>query len=323
MSKTLWYITLAVLTLTVGCADSAVFEVPDAPVQESRIRVENDEGALRQRVQRHSEPLPVVPIGQSAGALGSSADGSFALVLVGAVEPPDIDGTRLHASHSVIHGSKAYVAYNVQGPVRKGGVEVLDVSDPAEPTIVSQALFIDTDVSALHLKGATELYLATATDDPAFPTPAVLEVVDLHGGKLTGDSRRVDLPSYAGTGVYLTDGLLYVTSGTGGDPVGGLSVFDPSSLALVRFDPFEDARAVHAKGGLVVAMRGTPGGLRLYDAGSGAFLRSYEPGGANIPESKSSVFLSRDCAFYAAGEDGLRVVNVETGATVATLAVPD
>ncbi len=317
------YMGLTGLALTIGCADAAVFEVPDAPVQQGRIQVQNDEGVLRHRVQLRAEPLPVVPVGQSAALLGAPADAAFELVLVGEVEPPEVDGTRLQASHSAIHGSGAYVAYNVQGAVRKGGVDVFDVSHPDEPALVSQALFTDTDVSAIHLQGSTELFLATATDDMAFSTPAVLEVVGLQGGKLTTESRRVDVPSYAGTGVHVAGGLLYVTSGTGGDPVGGLSVFDPSTLALVSFDAFEDARAVDVKGGLVVAMRGTPGGLRFYDAGDGAFLRSYETGGATIPESKSTVFLSRGCAFYAAGDEGMRVVNVETGATVTTLSVPD
>jgi hypothetical protein len=322
-SNALRYIGLALLAFTVGCADAAVFEVPDAPAQRGRIQVQNDEEVLRQRVQVRSELLPVVPVGQFAAALESPGDASFALVLVGEVEPPALDGTQLQASHSVIHGSKAYVAYNVQGPVRKGGVDVFDMSQPDEPALISQALITDTDVSALHLQGSTELYLATATDDMIFESPAVLEVVDMQGGKLTAETHRVDLPSYAGTGVHLAGGMLYVTSGTGGEPVGGLSIFDPATLALMRFDPFDDARAVDVKGGVVVAMRGTPGGLRFYDAGDGAFLRSFEPGGANVPESKATVFLSRGCAFYAAGDEGLRVVNVETGVTVATLSVPD
>ena len=322
-SKTLRYIGLVGLTLTVGCADYGVLEVPDPPADQGRIRVQNDEGVLRQRVRLRSETLPVVPVGQTEATLASPGDASFALVLVGEVEPPMLDETQLQASHSVIHGSRAYVAYNVQGPVRKGGVEVFDLSQPDEPALVSQALFTDTDVSAIHLRGATELFLATATDDMAFPTPAVLEVVELQGGKLTTESDRVDLPSYAGTGVHVAAGALFVTSGTGGEPVGGLSVFDPATRGLLSFDPFDDARAVAVKGGMVVTMQGTPGRLRYYDAGDGAFLQSHEPGGANVPESKSTVFLSRGCAFYAAGDEGLRVVNVETGGTVTTLPVPD
>lgn len=317
------YIGLAGVAFMVGCADAGVFEGPEDVPQQGRIHVQNDEAVLRARVRTVSEPLAIVPIGPTAAAPRSPADGSFGLVLVAQVAPPELDGTTLQASHSSIHGNTVYVAYNVQGAVRKGGVDVFDVSQPDDIELESSALFDDTDVSALDLHGVTELYLVTATDDAAFSTPAVLEVVDLQGGKLTTESGRFDLPSYAGTGVRIQGNTVYVTSGTGGDPVGGLSVFDASTREFGAFDAFEDARAVDIKGGYLVAMRGTPGELRLYDAASGAYTKSFASGGANVPESKSTVFIARQCAFYAAGDEGLRVVDLESGATVVTLPVPD
>ncbi len=314
---------IAGVSLTVACADVGHFQEPEDVQQPGRIVVQNDEAVLRGRVRLVSEPLTVVPVGPAAAAPRSPADGSFELVLVAQVAPPELDGTTLQASHSAIHGNKAYVAYNVQGPERKGGVDVFDVSNLDNVTLESAALFDGTDVSALDLHGATQLYLATATDDAAFATPAVLEVVELQGGKLTAQSSRIDLPSFAGTGVRIQGSTAYVTSGTGGDPVGGLSIFDAATLTLASFDAFEDARAVDVKGDYVVAMRGTPGELRLYDSATGAFSTSYASGGANVPESKSTVFIARKCAFYAAGDEGLRVVDLASGATVVTLPVPD
>ncbi len=317
------YMGLAGLAFVAGCAESTVIGGPEDVPQEGRITVETDLAVLRGRVRSTSERLSIVPVVPGTVVPRSPADGSFELVLVAEVDPPELGGTTLQASHSAIHGNKAYVAYNVQGPERKGGVDVFDVSDPADVTLESAALFDDTDVSALDLKGATELYLATASDDGAFSTPAVLEVVDLQGGQVTTQSTRIDLPSYAGTGVRVQGSTLYVTSGTGGDPVGGLSIFDAATLELSSFDAFEDARAVDLKGDYVVAMRGTPGELRLYAAASGAYSTSYASGGANVPESKSTVFIAKQCAFYAAGDEGLRVVDLASGSTVVTLPIPD
>lgn len=317
------YIGLAVVIAAVGCGDSGVIEGPDAVPQEGRIVVQDDRAVLGERVRVVSQPLAIIPVGPTGAPPMTPADGSLSLVLVAEVAPPAVDGTTLQASHSVIHGNKAYVSYNVQGAVRKGGVDVFDVSDPDNVGLESSALFQDTDVSALDLQGATKLYLATATDDLAFATPAALEVVELTGGLLTTQSSRIDLPSYAGTGVRAQGDLVYVTSGTGGDPVGGLSVYDRETLGLVAFDPFEDARAVAVKNDVVVAMRGTPGELRLYDATTNGFVQSFASGGANIPESKATVFIAKSCAFYAAGDEGLRVVDLGTGATVVTMPVPD
>ncbi len=312
--------------VALGCADANVAAPPDLP-QAGRIRVQNDESVLRGRVRVVAEPLTISPVGPAAsvmaGGPAGGSDDSFSLALIAEVAPPELDGIRLQASHSLIQGSRAYVTYNVQGPVRKGGVDVFDVSHPESVELVSSALFTDTDVSAADLHGASDLYLATATDDPAFAEPAVLEVVELHGGQLTTSSRRVGLPSYAGTGVRVQGGTVYVTSGTGGDPVGGLSVFDRTTLELAAFDPFEDARAVDVQGGLVVALRGTPGELRVYDGPGTTFVRSFASGGANVPESKGTVSIAKPCVFYAAGDAGLRVVDLETGSTVVTLPVPD
>jgi hypothetical protein len=311
-----------------GCGDASLTGVApsqDLP-QAGRIRLVNDKSALRARVTELAAPLAVGPVGRlltlEAGPAGGS-DPGVSLALIAEVAPPEVDGVRLQASHSLIAGSRAYVTYNVQGPVRKGGVDVFDVSRPESVELVSSALFTDTDVSAADLHGSSDLYLATATDDPAFATPAVLEVMALQGGELTTASRRVDLPSYAGTGVRVQGNTVYVTSGTGGDPVGGLSVFDRTTLELSAFDPFEDARAVDVRDGLVVALRGTPGELRLYDGKGVTLERSYASGGANIPESKGTVSIAAPCVFYAAGDEGLRVVDLESGATVVTLAVPD
>jgi hypothetical protein len=312
-----------------GCADGRLTDVAgarDLP-QEGRIRVQNDESVLRARVRVLAQPLAIRPVGPALSVQGGSpaggSDDGFSLALIAEVAPPEVDGIRLQASHSLIQGSRAYVTYNVQGPVRKGGVDVFDVSHPESVELSSSALFMDAEVSAADLHGASDLYLATATDDPAFATPAVLEVVELHGGQLTTTSRRVGLPSYAGTGVRVQGGTVYVTSGSGGDPVGGLSVFDRTTLERAAFDPFEDARAVDVRDGLVVALRGTPGELRLYDGKGLTFERSFASGGANVPESKGTVSIAKPCVFYAAGDGGLRVVDLESGGMVATLPVPD
>jgi hypothetical protein len=223
----------------------------------------------------------------------------------------------LQATHVVLRGHHAVVSYNVQGPIRAGGVDVFDVKHPDAIQLVSQAVFDDTDVSAIDLLGL-DLYLAEANG--AFATPAVLEHMELKQGRLNDQSVRVDLPSYAGTGVAAQDELLFLTSG---DLDGGLSAFDRSTLDLLYFRGIPDARAVTTHESDVVVMRGTPGALHIFDGPTGDLLRSFETGGANIPESKSTVEVARGKIFYAAGDEGLRVVDYVSGDVLANVAVPD
>jgi hypothetical protein len=180
-------------------------------------------------------------------------------------------------------------------------------------------VFEDTDVSAIDLWN-TQLYMAEATSDGAFSTPAVLETISVWGGKLADETERVDLASYAGTGVVARRDNVFATSG---DLDGGLTVFDRSTMELKYFRNVPDARAVDTHRNEVVVMKGTPGAIHIFDRESGDLQRVYESGGATIPESKSTVEVARGRIWYAAGEEGVRVLRYRDGKVLGGIPVPD
>ena len=292
----------------------------------ARLTIENDADLLSWRVTLvGGQPLSITPISGAAPSppgMSSQSDHDFQLMLIATVEAPVIDDVTLQATHTVVRGGTALVTYNVQGPARAGGVESYDVSQPDVVSLVSAALFTDTDVAAVALKGQ-DVYLATATGDEAFESPAVLENMTIQNGQFLEETWRIDIPSFAGTGVVASGNTVYVTSGTGGPDIGGLSAFGREALEPSFFYQLEDARAVDVKGDELVVMRGTPGALHVLHANSGLVEDVYESGGANIPESKSTVEIARGLIFYAAGDEGLRVVDLKTGEIVAELPVPD
>ena len=304
----------AVAVMSLNACGQGVVTDPDP----NRIVITNDEAALSQRIHDLGQlPLQILADGW-VGQPALSTRNTFELVLRAEVEAPVLDGITLQATHVDFSHPKVYVSYNVQGPVRKGGVEVFWCPSADDLQLWSQALFTDTDVSALdHYSGF--LYLATATSSPGFSSAAVLEEIELDGHKLTDRTRRVDLPSYAATGVRVVGDRVYVTSG---DVGGGLSVLDAETLSLSHFDAFDDARAVHSWNGLTVAMRGGPAEVRLY-GNPFALLASHVVGGANIPESKSTVYVVRDLIFVAAGDEGLKVVSSLDGSVVQHIPVPN
>jgi hypothetical protein len=324
--KTLQYIQTGCLLGTVAlaaCADDPIGGPSDGDMLQGgdRITVENDAGTLAARVSRASLELDVIPIRDAPLAAPPRRDedgGLFKIFLIATVTPPVVRDITLQATHIVVRGNRALVAYNVQGPDRAGGVDVFDITHPDSPRLVSEAVFTDTDVSALDLHANT-VFLAAATSDAAFGSPAVLEALTMKNG-LTDDSRRIDLPSYAGTGVKIQGGTAYATSG---DLGGGISAYDSETLDLRWFHAIPDARAVDTKGDDVVVMRGTPGALHIFDGATGDLLRSFETGGADIPESKSTVQVARGLIYYAAGAQGMRVVDFDDGTVVADVPVPD
>jgi hypothetical protein len=316
------------LGVVLACSDAHESLGPE-PVpgfeQSSRILVNNDLVRLDDRVRLVERELRLVPMSEAtAGSSGAALrmpdpDDEVVLILRAEVDPPDLGGTTIQATHIALHGGFAYVSYNVQGPVYRGGVDVFDVRNVRQPTLISQALLEDTDVSALDQFDGF-LYLATATGETGFRSPAVLEEVMLDGGRLTAFSRRVDLPSYAATGVRVHGNQVLVTSGDGGD--GGLSLLTRRTLDLEAIVNFRDARAVEVHGNLAIGMKGTPGSLYVIDRNSTQAVATWEPGGANIPESKSTIKIFRNFVLMAAGDEGTKLVSMQDGDVVAEVPAP-
>ena len=298
--------------------------VDEPDITNGRITVTNGTMALDARVQYFDDmTIPVDTTGLQKGQ-SQARVAAITLKLRAQVKPPVSGGTTLQATHVALDGNYAYVSYNVQGSTYLGGVDVFDVTDKKKPKLISQAIFKTTDVSALYyssIAGPDKLYLAEATSDTGFASPAVLEEITLSNHKLTLTSRRVAVPSYVATDVKVISGKVYVTSGSGGVGTGGLSILSQTTLLpIVSADPFLDARAVDIYGSSIVAMQGTPARLRKYSVATNAFQTSYTVGGATIAESKSTLTVLFDRALVAVGDGGMKVVNLQTGALTDSVA---
>ena len=302
------------VTVLVGCSDGF------GPNPDGRLVINNNEAELNLRV--HS--VPETPLALSVDRLpnfSQVAQASYELILRAEVDPPTVNGVTLQATHMTFSKPKVFVSYNVQGPDRMGGIDVFYNPNPDVLQLWSQGIFLDTDVSAIDHANGQFLYLATGTSSDGFLTPAALEEIALDNKHLTDQVRRVDLPSFAGTDVHVVNDRVYVTSGTGGTPEGGLSVFDRSTLELLFFDEFADARSVDSWEETVVAMAGTSAKVRVYD-GTPSLQALHEVGGANIPESKSTVLAANNVVFVAAGDEGLKVISTEDGSLLQQIPTP-
>ena len=207
--------------------------------------------------------------------------------LLANVAPPVVDGQVLQATHVYLHGKFAYVSYMTAGEASLGAVDVFDIRKPGSPELVSEAILSGTDVAAIAVDGG-DAYLATGSDDTTFAERAVFEQVSLRHSLLTTGSTRVGLPSYFGTGVDTDGKTIFVTSGTGGPNLGGLTMLDARTMAPVGTDAFADARSVTVGKKVVAVVQGSPARLRLYDLKTRAFLGSVDLPGGTIPDSKSA-----------------------------------
>ncbi len=295
-----------------------------------RISITNDAGVLASRVTYMNDSIPIDTVGvgypsgpaplasASIGRSSAASQATFNLSLKAEVAPPSIAGQMLQATSVSIVGNLAVVSYNMVGNPYLGAVDVIDITNKNQPILRSEALFQNTDVSAVTTSG-TNVYLAEATGDTGFTAPAVFEVVHLVGNQLvlTGN-KRVGLTSFASTSVA-TGIRVYATSGDGGS----LFMIDPASFAVTSSIPLHDARWVAVGGGKVAVVQGTPGTLSVYNESNMGVVGSWAFAGASVAEAKSQAQLVGGKAFIAAGDSGVQVLSASTGTKVGALPRPN
>src|SRR5256886_4307196 len=295
----------------------------------SRISITNNASTLASRVTYLDTSIPIdsahvgyptapVPFASATVSRSSAASQAFNLQLKAEVALPSIGGQVLQATSVSIVGNLAVVSYNMVGNPYLGGVDVIDISNKNHPVLTSEALFQNTDVSAVTTSGVN-VYLAEATGDTGFAAPAVFEVVKLVGNQLvlTGNT-RTGLSSFAATSVaYGTS--VYATSGD----AGSLFVIDPTLFTVTSSIALHDARWVAAGGGQVAVVQGTPGTLDVYSESNMSVVGSWPFKGADIAQSKSQLELAGGKAFIAAGDQGVQVLSASTGAVVGSVPRPN
>ena len=314
---------LLLIVVAAACSDDVLVPtVEEGPESQShRMTVVEDTSELATRIRHMDRELPVVGGPNSGdGPIMAPVD-RVRLSQIAEIDSPEIDGLTLQATHVALADERAFVAYNVQGPLARGAVDVIDRIEDREPRFVSSMLLRDTGVNSVAVFG-DRLLLATAVEEGAWKATAAVESARFRSGghAVDGFSDRAALPSFAGTGVAVRGNRVFATSG---DIGGGLTILDRRSLKEVSFDLFDDARAVVVDRGRVVVLKGSPAELRIYDEGSSR-LRRIIPLGRDLPKAaKSGLDVADDVAAVAVGRDGVIVVDLRSGRILGDLSLPE
>jgi hypothetical protein len=318
----------AVLVLP-ACYDQAL--VPGFE-SDGRIDVTNDEGALDARTEHPNTNVPIDP-DSTAPAAGPAmaparAPSSITLTLIGEIAPPSLGGQVLQATSVwATRDDRAIVSYGFVGSPAIGGLDYFTRLLNNSPKLSSSLTFADSDAWGVYTDGQWA-YVATATLDPTFAFPAVLERIRITGDKFRIDpgNARVQLGSFAATSAVSTGLVIYTTSGDGG----AVYALDAGDLSVLAEYPLDNARwvALDEANGRVVVVQGTPGRLAVFDegsfpGGSMTLLNTFSFPGADVAESKSTVEVLGGKAFVAAGPEGVQVVCLDDGSIVGSVPIPD
>jgi len=315
------------MLLPLSCTDST----GPGNQQDGRIAITNNAGTLAARVTYRDDAIPIDSVGvgypstsmpQLSGALGRSpaaAQAAFNLSLKAEVAPPSVGGQVLQATSVAIVGNLAVVSYNMIGNPYLGGIDIIDITNKNHPVLVSEAVFQNSDISAVTTSGSN-VYVAEATGDTGFASPAVFEIMQLQGNNLVlSGNKRMALSSFVATSVAASGSKVYATSGDGGS----LFVINPSTFTVSSSVPLHDARWVTVSGGKVAVVQGTPGVLSVYNESNMSLVGNFPFAGATVAESKSQAELVGGKAFIAAGDSGVQILSAATGLKVGAVARPN
>jgi hypothetical protein len=311
-------ITLCTLLMFVllSCAkDNNPVSEPVPDQTDGRMTIVNDEVKLNERVTERNVAVAVDSIPGLGKVSGTVA---FSMTLVAEIAPPVVNGQTILATSVSLDGQFAYISYNVRGETFRGGVDIVQVKG-SKTAIRSEVLFNDTKVSSAYIdRNTSRLYLAEASGNPTFDYPATVEKLQISGNKLSlaGSIRRV-LTSYVATSIISAGGSVYATTGN----TGGLYTLTQDSLKIVRTVPLADVRWVDydAASQTLAAVQGG-GRLFAVTPSTGAQGVSYSFAGTGIPESKSTVQVIGGKALIAAGDGGVKLVNLANGNLVGSIA---
>jgi len=280
---------------------------------------------------------PVVFSGNFKVPIPSYCD-TYSWYYVSEVASPIYDGEPLSATDVRIFGDIAYVSYHRQGNIYAGGIEVIDISDPEYPVILSYMEFDDVDINTLAIddmgtEAERRVFLAGSSKKKG----AVLRQVITNNGLLNNNVIEVGLSdaiangavSASSNGIGLSNDYIYMTSG---NSFGGTFQLDRLTLAIIANEEYSEAKAIALNGPntgdyQVSLVGGDNGKLNVHLVGSDrTLLRSINLGPIvhqNVAEpylGKATVAMQAGSliAYVAVNSEGMKAVNIETGEVVYT-----
>jgi len=209
--------------------------------------------------------------------------GQFQPIMVGGCDTPG------YANAVVVTGDYAFVSDNA------GGLQVIDISDPANPTILG-AVYTQDEAKGLAIAG-DRLFVADFL--------AGLQVIDVSNPALPALLGSYDTPGQA-NGVVVAGDCCFVADGSSGLLV--IDISDPATPALLgSYNTPNSAKAVAVAGDCAFVADYSSGlqVIDISDPSSPTLLGSYDTSGY-----AHSVTIAGDYAFVADNDGELQVIDI-------------
>ncbi len=312
----LYLVTVALLGGLAACDSGSGPDSSIPDLTDGRITIVTDPDKLDDRITLEDEDILTDTTG-----LGKAGDiAAFNLDLIASVSPPSVDGATVMATSASWNSSFAYISYNLRGSAYAGAVDVIQVQGKGNVKIKGTIAIPGSDINSVYYHN-NYVFVAEASAEAAFdPLTSVVERVPATGNDkfdVVG-ALRTPLQSFVATSVYGDGSNVYVTTGS----TGFIYRLDITTMAVQDSAALDDARWVHGDASSIVVLQGTPGRISVRDKTTLAEVATYAlpVPSATIAESKSTVEVIGGKALIAAGDGGVKLVNLATGNVVGSIA---
>lgn len=298
----------------VSCSDDDKINKNSSKLDESLVSVITDYDQLNNRLKIVNERMQSREIygpKQKAVALNEiDKTTNYVFDLVGKIATPLIDGVKTQATHVCVDQNLAYVSYNLKGDKYLGGIDIINISNPKMPIIMSSILIDKIDISSLALYDG-KLYAAGAVNPElmekyGYKTPAIaMEIVLKKNLNDAPDVKMSDIQSYVATDICLDNQYIYVTSGT----EGGLTVLN-HDFEYIRDFTIADARSVAVNDSYIYVLDANDSQVKRIDKSLLVEHEAVDLDCTMTADSKSEICLTDNYIISAMNEAGVDIRDI-------------
>ncbi|MFC0777381.1 hypothetical protein [Flavobacterium sp. HJSW_4] len=317
MKKNVYLLSFLAMSLLIGCDDNN--DNKNDGQSSNNITITSDQSTLNQRLDLTNSGVISIENGSLTGKAAETASTSFPLVQIAEVKPPvDANGRTLQASHVTVNGNYAYVSYIMRGDAYSGAIDVIDVSDPYKPKLVTSALIPSTDITSLTFSGSNLIIGAAKDvdkDTQLAGNPAIVFNMELSSGLLTDKLKTNYLESRVTTDVAANASNYFAVTGDNGS----LFKINSSTKALAGKAAMADLRSIALTSDKVVTLSGTKG-VNVYNQSTLALQKSFTTS-VDVSGAKRTMDVDGTKLFVSEGPNGLGVYDINSGSKLQTIGI--
>jgi hypothetical protein len=233
-----------------------------------------------------------------------------------------INGRKLSATSIELRANMVYISYHLNGSDYGGAVDIIDIRDEENPSLVSSITFLDTDINGLDVEENNKLLWITGGRDvtssgysTADHNGAIIGELGIDKGEFEENNyRETPLPSYSGNDIEDFPGQsLYVAAGATG---GGYYQLSKRNFDITDRVDHDFAKSIDKRQDDIIGLNFTAEGkanFTIMDFKNGSITNYETPYTISPVDGKNVLEHTSSITYAALGDQGVKGYQFNSG----------